>query len=155
VSILKYFIPTRTTCAEDKMESGSLRSRFGYLPVILVTILEVVGEDAMLRIVRDYGGVEVSPSISQFSSAIGEEVAQRLVDRFKADHLTRVYIPLMVHSGLLQRDREIAQWRADGVSVSEIARRHGMSQRGIYYRIAHIREQAANDLPAASKATAS
>jgi hypothetical protein len=122
----------------------SYRDRFGYLPAVLVMLIETVGEDVMLRIVADLGGTRISVGPNSFAashlqSLLGPQVAGAIFERARIDGLLRLDIPRMGRTLELRRHLRILRLRAEGTKIAEIARILGMTERNVYYVLASDR----------------
>jgi len=127
------------------MAEPSLRQRYGYLPAVLVTVLEVAGEDAMLRLVSACGGIRLVVSRNfdedgKLAQAVGVEAGRRIHARLAADHILRIDVPRMTRTLELQRRARVLSLRADGVKIAEIALAVGTTERAVYYILADARD---------------
>lgn len=127
--------------------AASLRGRYGYLPAVLVTVLEAAGEDAMLRLVSTCGGTRITiPSDarvagSALARAVGDLGAARAIaTALRGAGYHEIAVPMMAHALAQARARRIAALRAEGRSVSQIARQIGMTERGVWAALARLRQ---------------
>ncbi len=143
--------PRRLSCGADHlMPAPSLetpRQRYGYLPANLMTVLETVGEDTMLRLVAACGGTRLHLGRppregGRLAAAVGMDAAWAIYRRFVADSIIAIDVPMM--SALLARHRiqRILAMRAAGLTVAEVARQLGMTERGVYAACARARQDA-------------
>lgn len=132
------------------MAEPSLRQRYGYLPAVLVHVLEAAGEDAMLRLVAFHGGTRVAvtrePSADHpLALAVGLEAALAIHARLRANHVKHIDVPLMTRTIERQRRRRILTLRQEHTKVADIARAIGMTERGVYMALAKAREEPSDD----------
>ncbi len=123
------------------------RQRYGYLPACLMAVLEVAGEDVMLKLVAKRGGTRLhlgrQPSEDgPLAEAVGIDAARAIQARFAADSVTHIDVPIMSTALTRERVRRILALRADGVKNADIARQLGMTERGVYMAAAKAREDA-------------
>jgi hypothetical protein len=120
------------------------RERYGYLPAPLFFVLEAAGEEAMLRLVAACGGIRlalgrVPGPESTLARAVGLDAARSIQARCAAAHVRHFDVPLMTRTLERRRQEHILELRAAGVKVAEIARRVGMTERGVYGALARAR----------------
>lgn len=125
------------------------RQRYGYLPACLMTVLAVVGEDAMLKLVATLGGTRLhlgrKPAASgKLVEAVGLDAAEIIQNRFALDKVTHIDVPVMSSRLARQRLSRILALRAEGVKVADVARRLGVTERGVYDACARARADAAD-----------
>jgi hypothetical protein len=116
----------------------SYRDRFGYLPAVLVMLIETVGEDLMLKIVSSLGGTRISvgPNSrdkSPLLGVVGAKAVDLIFERARRDGLLRLDIPRMGRTLELRRHLRILRLRAEGTKIAEIAQTLGMTERNVYY----------------------
>ncbi len=127
------------------MAEPSLRQRYGYLPAVLVMVLEAAGEDAMLRLVSVCGGIRLAigrnfDEKGDLAKAVGVEAGRRIHARLVADHILRFDVPRMTRTLEHQRRARVLSLRADGVKIAEIALTVGTTERAVYYTLAGARD---------------
>lgn len=125
------------------------RQRYGYLPACMMTVLEVAGEDAMLKLVAGLGGTRLhlgrAPTAEgRLAEAVGLEAAEIIHRRFALDRTPHIDVPVMSSNLSRQRVMRILALRAEGVKVADVARCLGMTERGVYDACARAREDAAD-----------
>lgn len=119
----------------------SYREKYGYLPGVLMLMLETVGEDAMLKIAAELGGARLSVgpkslATSPLPNLIGHKLTRALFDRAQRDGLLRFDVPRMGRTLELQRHMRVLRLRAGGTKISEIASLLGMTERNVYLILA-------------------
>lgn len=124
----------------------SPRQRYGYLPANLMIVLEVAGEDAMLRLVAARGGTRLHlgrppRDDSPLTLAVGLDAAIAIQQRFAADSIPHIDIPIMSTSLVRHRVQRILELRAAGVKVADVAQQLGMTERGVYIACARVRDE--------------
>jgi len=102
------------------------------LPGSMRALVELMGSAAALRLVELRGGVRLCvPRVASaghwLAEHIGLEALERLVETYAGEELE---IPRCVAALRAARDREIAA-QAGERSVAELARRYGMTERGV------------------------
>jgi hypothetical protein len=120
------------------------REKYGYLPAVLMLLLEVVGEDAMLKIAAELGGTRTSvgPTSrlkSPLERIVGARATDLIFERARRDGLLRLDIPRMGRTLELRRHLRVLRLRAEGTMIAEIALVLGMTERNIYYILADDR----------------
>lgn len=118
-----------------------------YLPESLRFMLDVIPLDAVLALVRHYGGTSlfVPRNITKESAlakVIGFENARRLVWHYQTE---RLYVSnayrLHRYMETRQRNEAIVKAYSDGVETKVIARAHHISDRSVYLIVKrHIRQ---------------
>lgn len=129
------------------MTTPSYRDRWGYLPAVLVTVVEAAGDEVMLRLVSACRGREITvPARDDHveSSVLGQAIADpvaayAVVHALRAQGYSRVAVPMLGHAWALQRRRHIEQLRRDGATIAAIAQRVGMTERGVWAALARAR----------------
>ena len=112
------------------------------LPESLREIAELVGVDGAMALARRWGGRRlyvptVMPDITHpIADVLGLDKAHALAACFGGQ---RLLIPQAAAFQRLQRDQEIERQHADGVPVSEIAERFGVSERQVFAILARVR----------------
>lgn len=132
---------------------SELRERYGPLPAVLLTILEVVGEDHALRVVQRLGGLEITVPAdarvegSDLHQALGvePEIARIVARRLRDRHGLEVHVPNMFGWLQRRRQRRIVALRADGRRIQDIARTLGVTERTVYLALARDRDRASDD----------
>lgn len=109
------------------------------LPDAAHTLIEVIGLQATIDLVKAHGGDEIKvPAVVEGNSrawamldeSIGPEAARRLVEsRFKG---TPVYVPLCTAALLAARDREIVRRINAGEPFDQVRSSHRMSRSWLY-----------------------
>lgn len=120
------------------MAELSLRQRYGYLPAVLVMVLETAGEDAMLRLVSSYGGIRLAvgrcfDEDGDLAKAVGVDAGRRIHAHLKAGHILHFDVPRMTRTLEYQRRARVLNLRADGVKIADIALTVGTTERAVYY----------------------
>ena len=104
------------------------------LPATAHELVEVVGLDSTIDLVRMFGGDELKiPERTDGDSriwtalldAVGKQAATQLVERFAG---TRIYVPMCKSALLNFRNREIVQAYDAGEPFDAIRRRHRLSR---------------------------
>jgi hypothetical protein len=121
--------------------SMSLRQRFGYLPACLVHVLEATDEDTVLQLVARLGGTRVHVGREPrpgdgLVAAVGLTAAQAIQARMAAEHYLQFDVPTMARTLELRRRARICELRADGMTVAQVARSVGLTERAVYYALA-------------------
>ncbi len=108
------------------------------LPPILAEIADVIGLDAMLTLVKRFGGIriyvrshprKVRPD-DPLAIALGLDVARRLTEAFASEELP---IPKMYGWGLSIRNAEIYRLHhEEGWPAWRIARKYQLTERQVY-----------------------
>ncbi|MEO8343372.1 MAG: Mor transcription activator family protein [Gallionella sp.] len=108
-------------------------SAHGY-PGVLAEIADAIGEDAAMTIANQYGGTRLYVPkriqvVHPLAELLGMEAAQKLASVLGGqDHFD---IPQAVALKRAKRNAQIFADRAEGASVSELARKNSMSERNI------------------------
>ncbi len=123
----------------------SLRDRYGYLPAVLVMVLEEAGEDVMLRLVSALGGVRISvgprlDDASPLARAVGIEPARVIHARLMAAKVLRLDVPRMTRTLEHHRRERVLSLRSQGVKIADIALTVGITERAVYYILADSRD---------------
>ncbi|SMF42009.1 hypothetical protein SAMN06265365_1136 [Tistlia consotensis] len=100
-------------------------------------IFSIVGYEGLFALIDAFGGSKIY--VSRFNGyrklieLVGEEKAAALYDHYHRD-----YIELPSYSSLVSiyRPEKFAELREDGVSTGEMARRYGLTERGVRYVLA-------------------
>jgi len=137
----------------DRPTFTKLRERYGPIPAVLLPVVDVAGEEAMLRLVHERGGLDVTVPAperiagSELHQALGVpvEVAAVVARRLRDRHGLGITVPRM--TGWLNRLRtaRIVALRADGLRIQDIAQKLGVTERTVYLALARHREQAPDD----------
>ncbi|WP_347258276.1 Mor transcription activator family protein [Methylocaldum sp.] len=114
-----------------------------YLPQSMRDMAEVIPLDAVVALIRHYGGTTLYlpttvTETSDLAKAIGFPAACQLVGRYRTESL---HIPRAVHLQRVLRDRAILKAHANGATRNELARAHGVSDRIISQVIASHRRK--------------
>ncbi len=129
---------------------ATLREKYGYLPAVLVTVLEAAGEDVMLRLVATLGGNRVyvasEPRLgSKLADAVGLDAARKIQIALADMHIMHFDVPTMAGRLALIRTERILALRHEGLKVADIARSVGMTERGVYMALARSRDDAPDE----------
>lgn len=117
------------------------------LPPVARELHDLLGPDALARLVCDFGGLEIrvpqqdSPT-HPLARCLGPEAWPILFEHRPGEYLT---IPRLAHVRSLIRRRGIIADRQAGYTANETAKRHGVTSRWV--RIACARGEALNIQP--------
>ncbi|MBB4287727.1 helix-turn-helix domain-containing protein [Roseospira goensis] len=131
----------------------ALRARYGPIPAVLLPVVEVAGEEAMLRLVHTLGGLEVTvPAPSRVAGSdlhhalgVPVEVAAVVARRLRDRHGLEVTVPRMAGWLSRQRQARIVALRADGRPIQDIAQVLGITERTVYLALARERDGRVDD----------
>jgi hypothetical protein len=133
------------------------RDTYGYLPVVCVRLLESGndGEELMARVVARLGGVTVRVPVKlsaahRLVEALGPIDAERVWRVWRGEGAAgeiRIDVPRMTAAQTRARDRRLLSLVTGGVTVSEAARRFGLTERGAYLALSRAREAGLGEPP--------
>lgn len=128
------------------IEASKIRKKYPRLPAGLWFIAEAAGEEAMIKMARNFGGttIKVGSFIKKDGSIssrrtpqnmvglIGEEAFRKIVGRMNKDFVLKLYVPKYSIRKHYDNVDNVRQLRANGVKVSKIASILEVSERTIY-----------------------
>lgn len=112
------------------------------LPPVLIEIADVIGLRAALALVEHWGGTrlcvphQLGPD-SELAAALGEMAARKLVEVYRGEI---VQVPRAAAAMRRALYLEMAREYDSGKTAAQLARKHGVTERWIFYVLQRMRK---------------
>jgi Mor family transcriptional regulator len=109
-------------------------------PPKFAQIVAIIGEEAAWKLINQRGGIRLRVPLRHeqrlIEELIGAEPAMKLCAEYGGD---TIEVPRLVERSRELRDAEIAQQARMGSSISQLARRYALTERGVSKILARFR----------------
>lgn len=108
------------------------------LPAIILRMIDLIGKDATLLLIKNFGGLEINLPLfkncqadNKIAQCIGLDNLKKLTKHFAIGANSRYYIPSCAAFLNQQRNVDIVTQYSSGVSTVQLSKKYNTSQRNI------------------------